>query len=67
MVWGTVEEFYPDASTFIPSVATVVIAWCDAFTSWVEDDSNEENADRVLEHLKGVGRLELNLEVFVHH
>jgi hypothetical protein len=63
MLWATLQPFYPDQATFVPSVAAVIAAWCDAFTTWIEGDDNSEAVERLLEALKGSRSLKLFLEV----
>ena len=63
MLWASLSAFYPDQSTFIPSVVGVLTQWCEAFTTWVEEDSNEVAVERLLDALKGVGVVRLALEV----
>jgi hypothetical protein len=63
MLWKTLQVFYPDNSTFVPSVAKVIITWCDAFTSWLESDENEEPVEKLLDALKSRTRLEIVMEV----
>jgi hypothetical protein len=68
MLWTTLHSYYPDQATFIPNVASVITTWCHAFTTWIEDDSNEEAVERLLDALKGYGSLKLALEVLpLHH
>ncbi|KAE9376474.1 hypothetical protein N431DRAFT_542103 [Stipitochalara longipes BDJ] len=63
MLWKTLQVSYPDNSTFVPSVATVVITWCDAFTTWLEDEENEEPVEKLLDALKSKNRLEIVIEI----
>jgi hypothetical protein len=63
MLWKTLQVFYPDNSTFVPSVAKVITTWCDAFTSWLESDENEEPVEKLLDALKSRTRLEIVMEV----
>jgi len=63
MLWTTLHSYYPDQATFVPNVATVITTWCQAFTTWLEDESNEEAVERLLDALKSVGSLKLDLEV----
>jgi hypothetical protein len=63
MLWKTLQVFYPDPSTFVPYVAKVLITWCDAFGTWLETEENEEVVEKLLDELKGKGRVELVLEV----
>jgi hypothetical protein len=63
MLWTTLHSYYPDQATFIPNIASVITTWCHAFTTWLEDDANEEAVERLLDALKGVGSLKLALEV----
>ncbi|KAI1487413.1 hypothetical protein F5X96DRAFT_672670 [Biscogniauxia mediterranea] len=50
---------YPDKSTFVPSVAACVQAWCESFSAVVEDEANEEWSEVLVERMKG------RLRVFV--
>lgn len=63
MLWKSLQEFYPDQSTFVPTIATTIITWCDAFTTWLETDENEEQVERMLDGLKARSGLTLVLEV----
>jgi hypothetical protein len=63
MLWKTLQAFYPDNATFVPSIATVIINWCDAFISWLESEENEDTAEKLLDALKSMHRLELMIEV----
>jgi hypothetical protein len=65
MLWTTLHSYYPDQATFVPNVASVITIWCQAFTTWLEDESNEEAVERLLDALKGVGSLKLALEVLL--
>ncbi|KIM94338.1 hypothetical protein OIDMADRAFT_184416 [Oidiodendron maius Zn] len=61
ILWAISKEHYPDPATFVPTLATVLTAWCDAFISWLENPDNEETVDILLDKLKEVGRFELVL------
>jgi hypothetical protein len=63
MLWKTLQVSYPDNSSFVPSIATVIMAWCDAFTSWFESEENEEPVEKLLDGLKSKNRLEIVIEV----
>jgi hypothetical protein len=63
MLWESLKSHYPDPATFIPSITAVVIAWCDAFTAWMEAEESEELVEKLLDILKGERRLALFLEV----
>jgi hypothetical protein len=39
------------------------MAWCDAFTSWLESEENEEPVEKLLDGLKSKNRLEIVIEV----
>lgn len=51
MLWTTLQPHYPDPATFIPSVARVLVAWCDVFTGWLEAEENEDGVERLLEEM----------------
>jgi hypothetical protein len=63
MLWKTLQSYYTDPSTFIPSVASTIVTWCHAFTTWLEAAENEEVVEKLLDALKSKSRLELVLEV----
>jgi hypothetical protein len=63
MLWETLKPYYPDPATFIPKISGIIIAWCDAFIFWLENEDNEKAVERVLDILKGTSRLNLLLEV----
>jgi hypothetical protein len=65
MLWSTLKPYYPDPGTFIPSMVIILKAWVEAFTTWLEDEGNEEAVDRMLGALKDVQGLMLALEVIV--
>ncbi|CZR61868.1 uncharacterized protein PAC_11765 [Phialocephala subalpina] len=63
MLWKTLQAYYPDSSTFVPTIASTIITWCDALMSWLESEENEEDVEKLLEALKARSRLELCLEI----
>ena len=63
MLWTSVKEYYPDQTTFIPNISTIVIAWCEAFSTWLENDENSEGVERMLDALKTTNGVKLVLEV----
>lgn len=63
MLWKTLQPRYPDQATFIPSIANVLVTWCDAFMAWLESEENEGEVDKLLDDLKQRGRVEVVLEV----
>jgi hypothetical protein len=63
MLWDTLKPYYPDQATFIPKISETVVAWCDAFTSWLESEDNEADVEKLLDLLKNGSRLKLMLEV----
>jgi len=62
MLWESLKPSYPDPSTFIPTISNTLIAWCDCFTSWLENEDNEEAIEKFLDGLKG-GNCRIYLEV----
>ncbi|KAF2495273.1 hypothetical protein BU16DRAFT_527149 [Lophium mytilinum] len=63
MLWAELQPHYPDTSTFIPSVCAVVSAWCDALTTLLDDEKNEEWTEKVLEELGKTHKVKIRLEV----
>ncbi len=64
MLWKTLQAHYPDPATFVPSIASTLIAWCDAFLPWLENEENEAQVEVLLEVLKSRSKLEIVLQVF---
>lgn len=67
MLWESLQPHYPDSSTFVPTIANIVIAWCEAFASWLENADSKTDAatdvDRFVEEINDVGKVQLILEV----
>lgn len=63
MLWKSLQAYYPDSSTFVPSIADTVITWCEAFQIWLEGDENEEHVERLLDGLRTRSELNLVIEV----
>ncbi|KAF8865681.1 hypothetical protein BDZ45DRAFT_418253 [Acephala macrosclerotiorum] len=63
MLWKTLQAYYPDSSTFVPTIASTIITWCDALTAWLESEENEEMVEQLLDGLKKRARVELMLEI----
>ncbi|KAI0597099.1 hypothetical protein F4775DRAFT_265945 [Biscogniauxia sp. FL1348] len=53
------DSYYPDKSTFVPSVAACVQAWCESLSAIVDDEANEQWSEVLIERIKG------RLKVFV--
>jgi hypothetical protein len=54
MLWAALQPHYPDSATFIPTIARVLVAWCDVFTAWLEAKENEDGVERLLEEMNSV-------------
>lgn len=65
ILWAIFEKHYPDPATFVPILATVLTVWCNAFISWLENSDNEESVEMLLDKLKEVGILKLELNVLL--
>ncbi|PVH78323.1 hypothetical protein DL98DRAFT_635759 [Cadophora sp. DSE1049] len=63
MLWKSLQAHYPDSSLFVPDITTAILAWCDAFLLWLENNENEEHVESLLELLKSRSRVEIVLEV----
>ncbi len=67
MLWNTLLPFYPDAAIFVPSIASAILMWYEAFNPWIEDEKNEKDVDRLLDGLGRRGVLEIVIEVkYIH-
>jgi hypothetical protein len=49
MVWDTLKIHCHDTSGFIPSITGIMIAWCDAYRSWLEREIKEDIVEKFLE------------------
>ncbi|KAL5314135.1 hypothetical protein ACEPPN_018559 [Leptodophora sp. 'Broadleaf-Isolate-01'] len=63
MLWKSLQAHYPDSSTFVPDVASTILAWCDAFLSWLENNENEAHVETLLDFLQSKSRVEISLEI----
>jgi hypothetical protein len=63
MLWKSLQAYYTDSSTFVPSIADTVITWCEAFQTWLEGDENEEHVETLLDGLRTRSELNLVIEV----
>ncbi|KFY93144.1 hypothetical protein V500_03889 [Pseudogymnoascus sp. VKM F-4518 (FW-2643)] len=52
ILWAALQPYYADPATFIPSIARVLVSWCDVFTAWLEAEENEDGVERLLEEMK---------------
>ncbi|KAI0121681.1 hypothetical protein BJ170DRAFT_132890 [Xylariales sp. AK1849] len=53
LLLAELDSSYPDKSTFAPSIAGCVQAWCTALTALLDDSANEKWADTLLDHANG--------------
>lgn len=63
MLWAELQPNFPDMSTFIPSISSIVTAWCNALTTILDDDKNSEWTEQLLEELSNTNTLKIRLEV----
>ncbi|KUJ08126.1 uncharacterized protein LY89DRAFT_789357 [Mollisia scopiformis] len=63
MLWKSLQEYYPDSTIFVPTVAATILSWCDALTIWLENEENEEHVEQLLDALKARSSLTLVLEI----
>jgi hypothetical protein len=63
MLWAELESAYPDKSTFVPTVASVVETWCESLTNRLEDDKFEAWTEELLSKLEPVSEIKLFLQV----
>jgi hypothetical protein len=61
LLFTELEKLHPDKGTFVPSVAAAVQEFATVLTSLLDDNSNAEWADTVLERANG--RLRIFIEV----
>lgn len=64
ILWSELQKYYPDQSTFVPSIISVVKAWTDCLTNRLADDANAAWTEQLLEHVNKNGRtLKTRVEV----
>ncbi|KAH7329918.1 hypothetical protein BKA65DRAFT_539169 [Rhexocercosporidium sp. MPI-PUGE-AT-0058] len=63
MLWKSLQAHYPDSSTFVPDVSSTMLAWCDAFHLWLENNENEAHVEALLDLLQGRSKVEVLLEI----
>lgn len=56
ILWNELQKFYPDQSTFVPSIITVVKAWIDCLAKRLADDANAAWTEQLLEHVHQNGK-----------
>ncbi|KAI5919418.1 hypothetical protein F4810DRAFT_503404 [Camillea tinctor] len=61
LLLADLDPYYPDKSTFVPSIATCVQAWCESLSNVVNDEANEEWSDLLIERIKGHLRVFLTI------
>ncbi|KFY21557.1 hypothetical protein V493_07294 [Pseudogymnoascus sp. VKM F-4281 (FW-2241)] len=57
ILWAALQSYYADPAVFIPSIASVLVSWCDVFTAWLEAEENEDGVEKLLEEMKPVVRV----------
>jgi hypothetical protein len=62
LLLAELDSSYSDKSTFVPSIAACVQAWCTALYALLEDGANEEWTDALLDRMNGL--LRVFIEVF---
>ena len=65
LLWVELEKSFPDKETFIPTIVGIVHEWVRCLTDRLEEDSNAQWTDKLLEHLGrfGGGSLRAKVEV----
>ena len=57
------DKLYPDKTNLVAVVAGCVETWCKSMIELLEDDSNEEWTDTLLERVKSWSRIRVFIEV----
>ena len=64
ILWSEIQKYYPDQSTFVPSITAVVKAWTDCLARRLADDANATWTEQLLEHAnRSGGTLKARVEV----
>jgi hypothetical protein len=65
ILWNALSKHFPDPASFVPTVASIFVAWCKSLMEIAENEDNEDWTETLLEKLKltrGVG-LKVLIEV----
>ncbi len=65
-LWTELQNFYPDKDIFIPTIVGIVKEWVECLTDRLEEDSNAQWTDKLLEFLGRSGRGSLRAKVEVY-
>ena len=63
MLWTELKPKFPDKATFVPSIATVISAWCDVLSTRLEDVKFAEWTEELIGKLESVRSIKLNMHV----
>lgn len=63
MLWTELEPKFPDKGTFVPNVAGVISAWCEALGARLEDDKFAEWTEDLVGKLESGRSIKLNVQV----
>ena len=57
LLWPELQKYFPDQTTFVPSVVDLVRLWVSCLTTKLEDESNAQWTDRLLDEIKDGGQV----------
>jgi hypothetical protein len=63
MLWTELEPRFPDKATFVPNVAGVIAAWCEALGARLEDDRFANWTEDLLGKLESVRSVKIHVQV----
>jgi hypothetical protein len=63
LLWNALSASFPDKDTFVPNVAGVTEAWCDVFSSRLEDDEFTEWTEDMVGRIESAGAIKLQVQV----
>ena len=64
ILWSELQKYYPDQSTFVPSITAVVKIWTDCLATRLADDANAAWTEQLLERVNRSGKtLKARVEV----
>lgn len=67
MLWTELEPRFPDKATFVPNVAGVIAAWCEALGARLEDDRFANWTEDLLGKLESVRSVKIHVQVCNTH